>query len=666
DLRGKILRIHPEENGTYTIPEGNLFPKGTPKTRPEIYTMGCRNPYRISVDPATSIVYWGEIGPDSGNDGAQGPRGYDEINQAKRPGNFGWPYFVGDSKPYHEFDFATKSVGELFNPEAPVNTSPNNTGAKELPPAQKAMIWYPYDKAIEFPEIGTGGRSAMAGPVYHYDASIKSSTQFPEYYDKGLFIFDWMRNWVFVVRLDAEYNFKRMEPFMPGNGDFRRPIDLEVGPEGSFYMLEYGSVYGIDNVDARLVRIDYNGGNRKPKAYITSSDTIGLAPLKVKLNSKSIDFDDDVLTFEWSVDGKKVEGINPEYTFANNGVRKVTLKVTDPSGESDADTLTVRVGNTIPVLAITTTDNSTFFFEKTPFHYTVTIQDKEDKVIDPANEMISLKYIPKAGQQVGHQLLSFNAGKSLMEGSDCKACHQINGKSVGPAFIEVSKKYQTDKTALARLANKVITGGGGVWGDHAMNAHPQLSKEDATEIVKYVLSLATKKDLVSLPETGVVNFTEHKDKTANGRYVLTASYTDKGGSAVPLTGSTAFILRPARVQAEDAEVVRNVKYEGGALGSIHHRSYFVLKQIDLKGIKQLTYRYSSLNLGATLEVHVNSAKGPIISTLNYTATGDWENYKEISVPVQDPGGKNDLYFVFRKETPPNQHIFSVDWIEFNR
>ncbi len=50
DLRGKILRIHPEADGTYTIPAGNLFPEGTANARPEIYVMGCRNPYRISVD----------------------------------------------------------------------------------------------------------------------------------------------------------------------------------------------------------------------------------------------------------------------------------------------------------------------------------------------------------------------------------------------------------------------------------------------------------------------------------------------------------------------------------------------------------------------------------------------------------------------------------------
>lgn len=65
DLRGKILRIHVQEDGTYTIPPGNLFPVGTEKTRPEIFVMGLRNPYRMSVDKATGAVMWGDYGPDS-------------------------------------------------------------------------------------------------------------------------------------------------------------------------------------------------------------------------------------------------------------------------------------------------------------------------------------------------------------------------------------------------------------------------------------------------------------------------------------------------------------------------------------------------------------------------------------------------------------------------
>ncbi len=66
DLRGKILRIKVDEDGSYDIPEGNLFPPGTEKTRPEIYAMGFRNPFRMSVDEKTGTVYVGDYGPDAG------------------------------------------------------------------------------------------------------------------------------------------------------------------------------------------------------------------------------------------------------------------------------------------------------------------------------------------------------------------------------------------------------------------------------------------------------------------------------------------------------------------------------------------------------------------------------------------------------------------------
>ncbi len=132
DLRGKILRIHPEADGSYTIPEGNLFPKGTPKTRPEIYTMGHRNPFRIAIDQKTGFLYWGDIGPDAAQPGEKrGPAGHDEIGQTRKAGNYGWPYFVGDNKPYFKYDFATSQSGALYDPALPVNNSVNNTGLNQ-------------------------------------------------------------------------------------------------------------------------------------------------------------------------------------------------------------------------------------------------------------------------------------------------------------------------------------------------------------------------------------------------------------------------------------------------------------------------------------------------------------------------------------------------------
>jgi cytochrome c len=71
-LNGKIIRIRIKPDATYEIPEGNLFPPGTPKTRPEIYVMGCRNPWRISLDQKTGYLYWGEVGPDANEDGPRG------------------------------------------------------------------------------------------------------------------------------------------------------------------------------------------------------------------------------------------------------------------------------------------------------------------------------------------------------------------------------------------------------------------------------------------------------------------------------------------------------------------------------------------------------------------------------------------------------------------
>jgi cytochrome c len=74
DLRGKILRIRPLPNGKYEIPDGNLFPKDGSAGRPEIFVMGCRNPWRISVDQKTGFLYWGDVGPDARDASDRGSR----------------------------------------------------------------------------------------------------------------------------------------------------------------------------------------------------------------------------------------------------------------------------------------------------------------------------------------------------------------------------------------------------------------------------------------------------------------------------------------------------------------------------------------------------------------------------------------------------------------
>ena len=299
DLRGKIIRIKPQPDGRYLIPEGNLFPKGTPQTRPEIYTMGHRNPFRTSIDQKTGYVYWGEVGPDAAKpDSNRGPAGHDEVGQARLAGNFGWPYFVGDNKAYTKYDFAAEKAGEKWDATTSTNTSPNNTGLKRLPPAQKAFIWYPYDASTEFPMVGTGGRNAMAGPVFYAQDFNKASHTFPNYYDGKLLIYDWMRGWIMAVTLDQEGKYQSMDRSMPSY-KFSNPMDMEFAQDGDLYMLEYGSGWFTANDDARLIRIEYNGGNRKPQLKMNASTLGGSAPLALMLSAAgTLDADGDDLSYK--------------------------------------------------------------------------------------------------------------------------------------------------------------------------------------------------------------------------------------------------------------------------------------------------------------------------------------------------------------------------------
>jgi len=80
-------------------------------------------------------------------------------------------------------------------------------------------------------------------------------------------------------------------------------------------------------------------------------------------------------------------------------------------------------------------------------------------------------------------------GEALIAKADCLACHSKTQKLVGPAYVNVAGKYPATDENIEHLADKIIAGGQGVWGAIPMTPHPTLSKDDAKEMVKYILSL---------------------------------------------------------------------------------------------------------------------------------------------------------------------------------
>ena len=95
----------------------------------------------------------------------------------------------------------------------------------------------------------------MAGPVYYFDENLESEHKLPKEYDHSLFIYEWSRNWIINIKLDENDNIAQMERFC-SKMTFKRPMDMELGPDGCLYVIEWGTAWG-KNQDTQIVRIEH-------------------------------------------------------------------------------------------------------------------------------------------------------------------------------------------------------------------------------------------------------------------------------------------------------------------------------------------------------------------------------------------------------------------------
>jgi glucose/arabinose dehydrogenase len=400
DLRGKILRISVQDDGSYTVPAGNLYLAGTANTRPEIFVQGVRNPFRIDVDQETGSVSWGDYGPDAGvADAQRGPMGLVEWNTTglTQPMNSGWPYCTGNNFNYNQWNYETATPGPFFDCAAGAqNNSRWNTGLATLPPAVPADLYYGDDADDQpWPELTdfepAGGQGPMGGPVYHYDAANPSPTKFPEYWDNKAFFAEFSQDYLAAFTVAwPDGPVSHIEQFLP-NDDLSShgqpitdsPMDIEFGPDGSLYVLDYGDGFFRANPDAGLYRIDYAPGNKAPQAKISANPISGSsAPLAVTFNgSASADPEGGALTYEWDFDGNgtfDATGVTASHTYTALGAYTARLRVTDPQGRRGLISTTISVGNVAPTVTVATPANGAFFNWGDRVPFTVTTADPED------------------------------------------------------------------------------------------------------------------------------------------------------------------------------------------------------------------------------------------------------------------------------------------------
>lgn len=632
-FEGKILRIHPEDDGSYTIPDGNLFKPGTAGTLPEIYTMGHRNAWRVSIDSQTGFIYWGEVGPDARQDTERGPKGYDEFNQARGPGFFGWPYFVGDSA-YPEFDYASNSPGAYPDPLKPINDSPNNSGLKQLPPLQPSFVYYPYDTSEKFPELGSGGRSATGGPVYRQADFLTAERPWPAYFEGKWLASELSRRAIFLIGMDEDSQLTSVERFLP---DFKpvEPIDMKFGPDGDLYVLEYGGRWFQASPDAKLTRIQYVAGNRKPVAMATADRLTGKPPFSVQLSAAdSYDFDKDELSHEWSLihpggETTTVNGISPVISIEDEGAYIVWLTVTDLSGASDSQSLKVVSGNLPPEVAIRIQGNQSFYFPGSPVAYEVAVQDDEDGDLEEGNILpqhvtVSINYANDGFDIATFENLSPDdddaarnpVAFSLMNKGNCKACHLPNARLVGPGFAEIAEKYQGNPDAMQFLTRKIITGGSGSWGQIPMPPNYTINESEAASILTYILSLTGRSASIH-PVAGEV---ETDASLTNGSYILRAQYRDRGNNGVPSLASQAVsILKfPSLAPDQAAEQLHIDRSNFGATAK--NGAFLKFSQVDLTGIQSASLAAFAMpfarHAGGSVEMRMDSIDGEVLGQVN--------------------------------------------------
>ena len=338
---GKILRIDP---GTgLGIPGNPYYDSNDPSSaQSKIWSMGVRNPYRMTKRPNTGSHVISETNPDPGvfyfGDVGWGTR--EELNVITGPDqNFGWPKYEGMThQPGYNNPAYTPPSHKLASvdwrtgtPRASINGTIYNVGSAQVPGpsfngnCSTGGVWYTGD---DFP------------PEY------KNTYFHAEYGAK------WIRNFIF----DSNDNPTEVKDFDTNNGSV---VFLATHPtEGGLYYIRYGSA---------IHKFSYSpSGNQPPTAVASTDVNYGPSPLTVQFTGdQSSDPENGTLTYEWDFGNGFVESTlaNPIYTFTDTGNPgsptefTVQLTVKDDGDLIDETTITISINNTPPTINSTSIDN---------------------------------------------------------------------------------------------------------------------------------------------------------------------------------------------------------------------------------------------------------------------------------------------------------------------
>ncbi len=310
-LGGAVLRVNPDTGAG--MPDNPNAGSADANAR-RIIAQGLRNPFRITVRPGTNDLYVGDVG-------WNGSEEIDRVASAAAPvENFGWPCYEGAQRQ-SSYDNLNLNICE--------NLYAAGAGAVSAP-------LYSYSHASKVStETCPTGTSSISGLAFYNGGT------FPSQYNGALFFSDYSRNciWVMFPGANGVPDPATRQPFVNAASG---PVDLQVGPGGDLF---YANLNG-----GTIQRIHALANNQAPVADATGTPTSGPLPLQVSFDgSGSADPDGDSLSYAWDLDGDGAfddsTASKPSFTYTTGGVYTVRLQVSDPSGLTATDTVTITAGS---------------------------------------------------------------------------------------------------------------------------------------------------------------------------------------------------------------------------------------------------------------------------------------------------------------------------------
>ncbi|MDX3850120.1 carbohydrate-binding protein [Streptomyces sp. AK02-01A] len=710
DLRGKVLRIKPTAAGGYTVPAGNLFAPGTANTRPEIYAMGFRNPFRMSVDKPTGIVYLGDYGPDAGvTDGSRGPSGQVEFNRITGPGNYGWPYCTGTNtatETYGEYAFPNgPSAGKYNCAGGPANNSFRNTGQTTLPPVKASWIKYGGDAGSP-PEFGGGSESPMGGPVYRYDAGLNSNVKFPQSLDGRFFAAEYGRKWIKPIEVKADGSPGVIETF-PWTGT--QVMDQAFGPDGALYVLDYGT--GANN--QALYRIEYIGGsNRNPVAKAAADKVSGPTPLTVAFSSAgSSDPEGKALTYAWDFgDGTSSTAANPSHTYTAQGTFRPTLTVRDPEGLTGSASLVVTAGNTAPTVNLQSPGDGQLFSFGDTVPFQVSVSDPEDGAIDCSKVKVTYLLghdehrhqitqatgcsgnlsVPADGEHdsaaniygVFDAEYTDAAGLTTHSARILQPRHRQGEHFAAQSGIQVAAHGTAEggntvgftdngdwisfKPYVLGNANRITArvSSGGVGGTIEVRAGSATGTLLGTATVAptggWENFVDVSANLTNAPSGSTELFLVFKGPTGQGNlFDLDAFTFTTGNGASSQTVEGESFTSSQGVQAADHAPASG----GKTLGYIENGDWAGYASVPTAGTKTFSAKVSSAGAGGTIQIRSGSATGAVLGSVAVQSTGGWETFANVSTALTGTASSGALFLTF---TGGAGSLFDIDTLTLTK